>query len=45
MLVLQVDPKRFAAVANLAPGGTHLSDSAGNLTNLSAPWAALNPSV
>jgi hypothetical protein len=45
LLVLEVDPKRFAAVANLAPGGTQLSDAAGNLTNLSAPWAALNPAV
>jgi hypothetical protein len=45
MLVLQVDPKRLAAVGNLAPGGTHVSDSAGNLTNLGSPWAALNPSV
>jgi hypothetical protein len=39
-IVLDVDPKRFAAVANLAPGGTHLGSA-----TLPAPWAALNPQV
>jgi hypothetical protein len=45
MLVLQVDPKRFAAVGNLAPGGVRLSDPAGTLSGLPAPWAPLNPPV
>lgn len=39
-IVLDVDPKFFAAVGNLAPGGTHLA--AGPLP---APWAPLNPQV
>jgi uncharacterized protein DUF6519 len=45
LIALQVDPKRFAAVANLAPLGTHLADPGGSLTNLPAPWDALNPSI
>ena len=45
MLVLQVDPKRFAALGNLAPGGVHLSDPGGTLSNLPTPWAPLNPAV
>jgi hypothetical protein len=45
MLVLQVDPKRFAAVGNLAPGGTRLASPSGALSDLPAPWAPLNPSV
>jgi hypothetical protein len=45
MLVLQVDPKRFAAVGNLAPGGTHLSTSSGTLSDVPSPWAALNLAV
>jgi hypothetical protein len=45
MIVLQVDPKRVAAVANLAPLGTHIADAGGALTNLPAPWDGLNPSV
>jgi len=32
-------------VANLAPLGTHLADPGGSLTNLPAPWDALNPSI
>lgn len=39
-IVLDVDPKRFAAVANLAAGGTHLGSG-----TLPAPWAPLNPQV
>jgi Family of unknown function (DUF6519)/Right handed beta helix region len=42
MLVLQVDPKRFAALGNLASGGTHLN---GPGNGLPAPWAPLNPTV
>jgi hypothetical protein len=45
MLVLQVDPKRYAAVGNLAAGGTHLSDAGGTLAPLTSPWDALNPTV
>ena len=46
MLVLQVDPKRFAAVGNLAPGGTRLGAASGTGTvPLPAPWAPLNPDV
>jgi hypothetical protein len=39
-IVLEVDPKRFAAVGNLAAGGTHLGS-----TTLPSPWAPLNPQV
>jgi len=39
-IVLHVDGKRFAAVGNLAPGGTHLGSA-----TLPAPWAPLNPTV
>ena len=39
-IVLDVDPKRFAAVANLAGGGTRLGSA-----TLPAPWAPLNPQV
>jgi len=39
-IVLHVDGKRFAALGNLAPGGTHLGSSP-----LPAPWAPLNPTV
>jgi hypothetical protein len=42
MLLLRVDPKMFAAVGNLAPGGTHLGNP-GN--GLPAPWQPLNPTV
>jgi hypothetical protein len=39
-IVLNVDPKRFAALGNLAPGGTYLGSSP-----LQAPWAPFNPTV
>ena len=39
-IVLEVDPKRFAAVGNLAAGGTFLGTAA-----LPAPWAPLDPAV
>lgn len=42
MLVLNVDPKRFAALGNLAAGGTHLGTPG---SGLPAPWAPLNPQV
>jgi len=42
MLVLKVDEKRFAAVGNLAAGGTFLNAPGGALPN---PWKALNPTV
>jgi hypothetical protein len=42
MLVLNVDPKRFAALGNLAAGGTHLGAPGAGLP---APWAPLNPTV
>jgi Family of unknown function (DUF6519)/Right handed beta helix region len=42
MLVLNVDPKRFAALGNLAAGGTHLGSPGAGLP---APWAPLNPTV
>ena len=42
MLVLQVPENRFAVVANLAAGGTHLGGPGGGLP---APWAPLNPTV
>lgn len=42
MIVLVVSEDRFAAVGNLAPGGTHLG-GAGN--GLPGPWDALNPAV
>jgi hypothetical protein len=45
LIALQVDPKRVAAVANVAPLGTHVADPGGSLTNLPAPWDALNPSI
>jgi hypothetical protein len=40
IIVLDVDPERFAAVANLAGGGTHLSSGP-----LPSTWASLNPKV
>ena len=39
-IVLEVNPKSFAAVGNLAAGGTHLGAGA-----LPAPWTPLNPQV
>ena len=42
MLVLQAPENRFAAVANLAAGGTHLG---GPGAGLPSPWADLNPTV
>ena len=42
MLVLQSQENRFAAVANLAPGGTHLG---GPGNGLPGPWQPLNPVV
>jgi hypothetical protein len=39
-LVLEVPEDRFAAVANLASGGTNLFTS-----GLFSPWDALNPTV
>jgi hypothetical protein len=42
MILLVVNGKRFAAVGNLAPGGTHLNSAGGSLP---APWAVLNPTV
>ena len=41
-LVLQTAENRFAAVGNLAPGGTHLGSPGAGLP---APWQALNPNV
>ena len=42
MIVIRVGEDGFAAVGNLAPGGTHLNNP-GN--GLPAPWAPLNPTV
>jgi hypothetical protein len=42
MIVLQVPENRFAAVGNLAAGGTHLNTPGGGLP---APWSPLNPTV
>jgi hypothetical protein len=42
MLVLEMDPRRIAAVGNLASGGTHLTTAGGGLP---APWGVLNPTV
>jgi hypothetical protein len=42
MIVIRVGEGSFAAVGNLAPGGTHLNNP-GN--GLPAPWAPLNPTV
>jgi Family of unknown function (DUF6519)/Right handed beta helix region len=42
MLILEVAENRFAAVGNLAPGGTGLGGITGTLP---APWAPLNPNV
>jgi hypothetical protein len=42
MIVIRVGEGGFAAVGNLAPGGTHLN-SPGN--GLPEPWAPLNPTV
>lgn len=42
MIVLETAENTYAAVGNLAPGGTHW-DSAGN--GLPDPWRPLNPSV
>jgi hypothetical protein len=42
MLVLRVPENRFAALGNLAAGGTHLG---GPGAGLPAPWEPLNPTV
>jgi hypothetical protein len=42
MLVLEVPENRFAAVGNLAAGGTHLGGPGGGLPS---PWQPLNPTV
>jgi hypothetical protein len=42
MLVLETAEDRFAAVGNLASGGTHLG---GPGAGLPGPWDALNPTV
>ena len=42
MLVLEVPEDRFAAVANLAAGGTHLGGPGAGLPD---PWNPLNPTV
>jgi Family of unknown function (DUF6519)/Right handed beta helix region len=42
MLILEVDEGRFAAVGNLAPGGTHLGFPIRDLPDL---WMPLNPHV
>jgi len=42
MLVLEVPENRFAALGNLAAGGTHLG---GPGAGLPAPWDPLNPTV
>lgn len=42
MLILEVDENRFAAVGNLAPGGTRLGDPTGGLPPV---WVPLNPDV
>lgn len=42
MLILEVEENRFAAVGNLASGGTHLG---GPGNGLPSPWQPLNPDV
>jgi len=42
MLILEVEENRFAAVGNLAAGGTHLG---GPGNGLPSPWKPLNPDV
>ena len=42
MLVLEEPENRFAAVGNLAAGGTHLNNPGGGLPD---PWQPLNPTV
>jgi Family of unknown function (DUF6519)/Right handed beta helix region len=42
MLILTVPENRFAAVGNLAPGGTHLNSPGAGLPS---PWQPLNPKV
>jgi hypothetical protein len=42
MLILAAPENRFAAVGNLAPGGTHLNSPGAGLP---APWQPLNPNV
>ena len=42
MIVLQVPENRFAALGNLAAGGTHLASPGAGLP---APWKPLNPTV
>src|SRR5262249_23124498 len=42
MLILKVDENRFAAVGNIAAGGTFLNAPGGALPN---PWKPLNPTV
>jgi hypothetical protein len=42
MLILAVPENRFAAVGNIAPGGTHLNNPGAGLPG---PWQPLNPSV
>jgi hypothetical protein len=41
-LILRVNEGRFAALGNLAAGGTHLNQAGAGLP---APWQALNPNV
>ena len=41
-LVLRTAENRFAAVGNLAPGGTHLNNPGAGLPS---PWQPLNPQV
>lgn len=42
MLVLNIPERRFAAVGNIASGGTHLNGAGAGLP---APWQLLNPNV
>jgi Family of unknown function (DUF6519)/Right handed beta helix region len=42
MLIIQADENRYAAVGNLAPGGTHLGGPGGGLPG---PWLPFNPDV
>ena len=42
MLILRTQENRFAAVGNLAPGGTHLNSPG---SGLPSPWQPLNPNV
>ena len=42
MLILRVQENRFAALGNLAAGGTHLQTPGAGLP---VPWKALNPTV